>query len=75
MVKRSIRLVWTDRLVDYLVQTGFDSRLGARPLQRVIEKGIVTPLALHLNNNPQLRDTQVTVDFDPGNERVTVATD
>jgi len=64
MLKRSVRLVWTDRVVDHVAQAGFDARLGARPLQRVIEKEIVTPLALHLNRNPQLRDTQITVDFD-----------
>ncbi|HKG59696.1 MAG TPA: AAA family ATPase [Pyrinomonadaceae bacterium] len=62
MLKRSIRLVWTDRVVDHVAQTGFDSRLGARPLQRVIEREIVTPLALHLNTNPHLRDTEITVD-------------
>jgi ATP-dependent Clp protease ATP-binding subunit ClpC len=70
MVKRGIRLVWTDRLVDHVVQRGFDSRFGARPLQRVIEKEVVTPLALRLNADPQLRDTQVTVDFDAANDRV-----
>ena len=64
MVKRSIRLVYTDRVVDHVARIGFDSRLGARPLQRVIEKEIVTPLALHLNDNPHLRDTQITVDLD-----------
>jgi ATP-dependent Clp protease ATP-binding subunit ClpC len=73
MLKRSIRLVWTDRVVDHVVQVGFNSRLGARPLQRVIEKEIVTPLALHLNRNPHLRDTQITVDFDVANVRVIVA--
>ncbi|HYV10673.1 MAG TPA: AAA family ATPase, partial [Pyrinomonadaceae bacterium] len=73
MVKRSIRLVWTDRVVDRVAQTGFDSRLGARPLQRVIEREIVTPLALHLNRNPHLRDTQITVDFDAENDQVIVA--
>lgn len=69
MVKRSIRLVWTDRVVDHVVQVGFNSRLGARQLQRVIEKEIVTPLALHLNRNPHLRDTQITVDFDAANNQ------
>lgn len=72
MTKRGIRLVCTDRLVDHVVQRGFDSRLGARPLQRVIEKEIVTSLALHLNRYTQLRDTQVTVDFDEADERVVV---
>jgi ATP-dependent Clp protease ATP-binding subunit ClpC len=64
MVKRNLRLAWTDRVVDHVVQLGFNSRLGARPLQRVIEKEIVTPLALHLNRNSQLRDTQIAVDFE-----------
>ena len=50
--REDIRLVYTDRVVDHVAQTGFDSRLGARPLQRVIEKEIVTPLALHLNRQP-----------------------
>ncbi len=73
MVKRNIKLVYTDRLVDHVAQVGFDSRLGARPLQRVIEREVVTLLALHLNRHPQLRDTQITVDFDVDTERVIVS--
>ena len=73
MVKRSIRLVWTDRVVDHIVQSGFNTRLGARPLQRVIEREVVTPIALHLNRHPELRDTQSTIDFDPASDRVIVA--
>jgi ATP-dependent Clp protease ATP-binding subunit ClpA len=70
MVKRKIRLVWTDSVVDHVVQVGFNSRLGARPLQRAIEKKIVTPLALHLNRYPDLRDTPITIDYDAENDRV-----
>lgn len=73
MMKRNIRLVWTDRVVDHVVHLGFDSRLGARPLQRVIEREIVTPLALHLNEHPHLRDAQVTVGVDA--DRVSVVSD
>jgi ATP-dependent Clp protease ATP-binding subunit ClpC len=72
ILKRNIRLVWTDPVVDHLAQTGFDSRLGARPLQRVVEREIVTPLALHLNRHPQLRDTQITIGFDAAEDRVIV---
>ncbi len=72
LMKRSIGLAWTDRVVDHVVQTGFNSRLGARPLQRVIEKKIVTPLALLLNRNPDLRDAQITVDYDAAHDRVVV---
>ena len=61
--------------MDHVAQAGFDSRLGARPLQRVIEREIVTPLALHLNRKPQLRDTQITIDFDATENQVIVAKD
>lgn len=73
MVKRSIRLAWTGRVVDHVAKTGFDSRLGARPLQRVIEREVVTPLALHLNSHPRLRDTQLTIDLDDETNRVIIA--
>jgi len=73
MVKRNIRLVWSDSVVDHVVQVGFNSRLGARPLQRAIEKKIVTPLALHLNRYPDLRDTQIAIDYDAENDRVVTA--
>lgn len=66
MLKRSIRLAWTERVIDQVAQLGFDSRFGARPLQRVIEKEIVTPLALYLNDAPELRNVEVTVDVDAG---------
>jgi ATP-dependent Clp protease ATP-binding subunit ClpC len=70
MLKRNIKLVYTDRLVDHVARIGFDSRFGARPLQRVIEREVVTRLALHLNRHPHLRDTRVTVDFDNETTRV-----
>jgi ATP-dependent Clp protease ATP-binding subunit ClpC len=72
MMKRNIRLAWTDRVVDHVVKLGFDSRLGARPLQRVIEREIVTPLALHLNQHPHLRDTEITLDLDAGSASISV---
>jgi ATP-dependent Clp protease ATP-binding subunit ClpC len=73
MVKRSIKVSWTEHVLNHVVRLGFDSRLGARPLQRVIEKEIVTPLALHLTANPGLHDSQITVDFDPATGRVITA--
>jgi ATP-dependent Clp protease ATP-binding subunit ClpC len=70
MMKKNIKLAWTDRVVDHVVQLGFESRLGARPLQRMIEKEIVTSLALYLNANPHLHDSRITVDFDVATGRV-----
>jgi ATP-dependent Clp protease ATP-binding subunit ClpA len=38
----------TDEALDYLVDKGFDPKMGARPLQRVIDKEIKRPLSREL---------------------------
>ena len=46
MVKqKQINISVTDEALDYLVDKGFDSKMGARPLQRVIDKDIKRPLS------------------------------
>jgi ATP-dependent Clp protease ATP-binding subunit ClpA len=42
---KNIKLSITDDAIDLLVDKGFDSKMGARPLQRVIEKDIKRPLS------------------------------
>jgi len=59
-----LRLRWSDRLIKRLAKTGFDARYGARPLQRVLEKEIVAPLAKYLLSDPSLRDGEIEVDCD-----------
>jgi ATP-dependent Clp protease ATP-binding subunit ClpC len=39
---------------DRLADLGYDERRGARPLQRVIEERVVTPMAVHLAEAPEL---------------------
>jgi ATP-dependent Clp protease ATP-binding subunit ClpA len=46
MVKdKNIDITVTDETLDYLVEKGFDKKMGARPLQRVIDKDIKRPLS------------------------------
>jgi len=46
MVKeKDIAISVTDEALDYLVDKGFDPKMGARPLQRVIDKEIKRPLS------------------------------
>jgi len=46
MVKdKNVVISVTDETLDYLVEKGFDPKMGARPLQRVIDKEIKRPLA------------------------------
>ena len=64
MVKARLRLSWTDRLVEHLADKGYDRRYGARPLQRVLETLVVTPLARFLVGNPSMRNRQIRLDLD-----------
>jgi ATP-dependent Clp protease ATP-binding subunit ClpA len=43
--EKGIKIKLRDEAVDWLVKQGFDSKMGARPLQRVIDKEIKRPLA------------------------------
>ena len=46
MVKdKGITITVTDEALDYLVDKGFDPKMGARPLQRVIDQDIKRPLS------------------------------
>jgi ATP-dependent Clp protease ATP-binding subunit ClpA len=42
---KEIKISVTDEALDYLVDKGFDTKMGARPLQRVIDKDIKRPLS------------------------------
>ena len=38
-------ILWSERLIEHVSQSGWDARYGARPLQRTIEREVVAPLA------------------------------
>lgn len=57
-----LRLEWTARLVTWVAGEGYDHRLGARPLQRALERCVVTPLARWRVQNPQARDCTLLLD-------------
>ncbi|MEM9587422.1 MAG: AAA family ATPase [Planctomycetota bacterium] len=50
--QRRVRLHWDQSVVDQLTRIGFDPALGARPLQRVIERRIVARIARTLLSIP-----------------------
>jgi ATP-dependent Clp protease ATP-binding subunit ClpA len=45
---RHIRITWTDSILEYLETKGYDPKMGARPLSRLINETIKLPLAKHL---------------------------
>jgi ATP-dependent Clp protease ATP-binding subunit ClpA len=42
---KGIKVTISNEAIDYLVEKGFDSKMGARPLQRVIDKDVKRPLS------------------------------
>jgi ATP-dependent Clp protease ATP-binding subunit ClpC len=66
--RAGLRLRWSERLVSWLAREGFDARYGARPLQRVLERRVVAPLARYLLAHPDLADTELLVDQDDRGE-------
>ena len=45
MLERDITLTWTDALVTYLADAGYDPIFGARPLKRLIQEAVLNPLS------------------------------
>ncbi len=48
LVEKKIQVTVTDEAIDYLVDKGFDPKMGARPMQRLIDNEIKTPMAKEL---------------------------
>jgi ATP-dependent Clp protease ATP-binding subunit ClpA len=67
MIKdKNIEITVTDEALDYLVDKGFDSKMGARPLQRVIDKDIKRPLSRELLFGSLKNGGKVVVDVQDG---------
>jgi len=45
LTKKDIELTVTDAAMDYLAKKGYDPKFGARPLKRVIQSQVLTPVA------------------------------
>lgn len=48
LAKRNLQISFSDNLIDYLAQTGYDPAFGARPLKRLINKELEDALAKSL---------------------------
>jgi len=64
VVEKGVEIKVTDEALDYLVDKGFDPKMGARPLQRVIDKEIKRPLSRELLFGKLKNGGSLTVDYD-----------
>ena len=60
-VSRAAELQVSSRARDRLAELGYDERRGARPLQRVIEERVVTPIAVRLAEAPTMEGVTFAV--------------
>jgi len=60
---KQIKIKFTEKLKETLVEKGFDPNLGARPLKRVIQKLILDPLSLKVICSEIGQGDKVLVDF------------
>jgi ATP-dependent Clp protease ATP-binding subunit ClpA len=75
MIKdKNIEISVTDEALDYLVEKGFDSKMGARPLQRVIDKDIKRPLSRELLFGSLKNGGKVVVDVQDGEIKLKTVT-
>jgi ATP-dependent Clp protease ATP-binding subunit ClpA len=61
LVDKNIHVTVTDEAIDYLVDKGFDPKMGARPMQRLIDQEIKTPMAKELLFGKLKKGGKVTI--------------
>ena len=66
VAENGIRLEFTDYALDFLAENGFDPQFGARPLKRLIQKEIVSPLSRRILAGDIDRSRPVVVDVFDG---------
>ena len=60
---KDIAITVTDEALDYLVDKGFDPKMGARPLQRVIDNEIKRPLSREMLYGSLKEGGSITIDY------------
>ena len=63
---KGVVVTLSDESLDALVDQGFDSKMGARPLQRVIDKEIKRPLSRHLLFGELKNGGKLNIDYVDG---------
>jgi ATP-dependent Clp protease ATP-binding subunit ClpB len=66
VVKNGIHLEFSEYLIEYLAENGFDPQFGARPLKRLIQKEIVNQLSKRILAGDIDRSAPVLVDVFDG---------
>lgn len=66
---KNIELIVDDSVYDYLIINGFHPTLGARPLKKLIEKKVTANLAYAIVMQKIPGGSQVTISYNPSNDK------
>ncbi|MCA9361621.1 AAA family ATPase [Candidatus Kaiserbacteria bacterium] len=66
LLSKEIKLSVTDEVYQYLAEAGYDPKFGARPLKRVIQSKILTPVASQMVSEGMLQGGAVKVSMKKG---------
>ncbi len=66
LAQKEIKLSVTEDVLDYIAKEGYDPKFGARPLKRVIQSKILTPVASMMVGEGMLRGGSVSVTMKKG---------
>jgi ATP-dependent Clp protease ATP-binding subunit ClpB len=75
MEPRQLVLRLSRGLRDHLAEVGYDSRYGARPLKRALQRLVLDPLAHHVLEGQFQAGETIRADWDGGQNRATFNTD
>jgi ATP-dependent Clp protease ATP-binding subunit ClpB len=64
--KQNIQIEFTENVIGYLADKGFDPEFGARPIKRVIQRDILNNLSKDILAGKITADAVITVDFENG---------
>ncbi|MEM9336538.1 MAG: AAA family ATPase [Patescibacteria group bacterium] len=70
LANKEIMLTVTKDVMDYLAREGYDPKMGARPLKRVIQSKILTPVANMMVGEGMLEGGTVKVSMKKGNDEL-----
>ena len=63
LLDKNIEISWTDALINWLIETGYDSVYGARPLRRIIQKNVQDALAMEILEGVISEGQNVLLDY------------
>ncbi|MBH9990129.1 MULTISPECIES: ATP-dependent Clp protease ATP-binding subunit [unclassified Lactobacillus] len=62
LAKKGVKVEVSDEAKAYLADKGYDKKFGARPLRRVVEQDLETPIAKLLMKEPDTKEVKFTAD-------------